>query len=119
MEGTSMKAIIVFLLLCTTATCQFPVAPLGMCYDGVHILAGMYTGHQVQYACNAPVAGSQGHVWCLVDGQPIDSYYGPMAGDEWEHPQFLYNSLEELDAGIDKQTSYIESPVGSGNWVKA
>jgi hypothetical protein len=108
--------ILLILLAITSRQAQFPVAPLGMCYDGIHTLSQIYAGHDIQYAYDAPNGADQGHVWLIVDGQPIDSYYGPVQGDYWTHPQFTYSSLPEIDAGITYQTGYYED--ANGNWIK-
>ena len=72
--------------------------PAGMCMDGVRILADQYPDSQITYAYEP---GTPGHVWLIVDGQPIDSYYGPQTATyEWVHPAYSFGSYAELQAAI-------------------
>ena len=74
-----------------------PVAA-GMCMDGVRILADQYPDSQITYAYEP---GTPGHVWLIVDGQPIDSYYGPQTATyEWVHPAYSFSTYTELQAAI-------------------
>ena len=81
-----------------TANISFPFAEKHLCYDGVEKLAPYYHGHDVKFAYNDNPG--QGHVWLIVDGQPIDTYYGIVYGSEWTHPQHIYNSFAELEQGV-------------------
>ena len=85
---------------------EFPVrdpstgltVPAGMCMDGVRILADQYPSSQITYAYEP---GTPGHVWLIVDGQPIDSYLGPqVATYEWVHPAYSFSTYTELQAAI-------------------
>ena len=72
--------------------------PAGMCMDWVRILADQYPDSQITYAYEP---GSPGHVWLIVDGQPIDSYFGPQTATyEWVHPAYSFGSYAELQAAI-------------------
>ena len=72
--------------------------PAGMCMDGVRILADQYPTSQITYAYEP---GTPGHVWLIVDGQPIDSYYGPQTATyEWVHPAYSFSTYTELQAAV-------------------
>jgi hypothetical protein len=91
---------ILFILL------AFPVAMPGLCYDGVQEMTPYYTGRDVQFAYNSQP--SPGHVWLLVDGTPIDSYYGEVPLTKyWLNPEKTFKSFLEMDRYIANTTSFV------------
>lgn len=81
----------------------FPIAPLGLCYDGVQELARYYPADEVQFAYNSqPLPG---HTWLLVDGKPIDSYYGGVPRTRyWMFPEKRFGSFPEMESYIAETT---------------
>jgi hypothetical protein len=86
----------------------FPVAPLGMCYDGAQKLQQSYNrlGYGSFYMYNPSGDDSQGHLWVIVEDKDIantwlavDSYYGPIMEDEYYYSaQYSFAELKYLDA---------------------
>jgi hypothetical protein len=95
--------IILLILLQISSAQQFPVTPLGHCYDGVKELSKYYPAEDILFCYNQ--FPEPGHVWLLVRGQPIDSYYGLVdATYYWTHPEHTYKTFDELDKGIIELT---------------
>jgi len=78
----------------------FPIAPKGLCYDGVQKLLQYYPDATIAYNSGP----KQGHVWVIVDGQPIDSFYGNISGSYWENPEFRFANMNDLDLKISELT---------------
>jgi hypothetical protein len=83
----------------------FPIAPMGLCYDGVQELARYYPANEVIFAYNS--GPNQGHTWLLVDGKPIDSYYGEVPRTRyWLNPEKRFGSFLEMEKYIADTTGY-------------
>lgn len=85
----------------------FPVAPLGMCYDGAQKLYENYKSfdYNVTYMYDPSGFDSQGHLWVLVENkdQPdtwlaVDSYYGPMATEDYYTAPYSFAEFKYLDS---------------------
>ncbi len=86
---------------------MFPVAPLGMCYDGAQKLEETYRSfdHNVIYMYDPAGFESQGHLWILVEDkdhpgtwQAIDSYYGLMDAREYYTAPYSFAEFKYLDS---------------------
>ena len=94
-----------FILMCMMLghAQNFPVANIWDCYNGVDILDDYYQNNSVMYAYNR--YPSPGHCWLIVDGVPIDSYYGVMNIYQYRNPQYLFNSYDEFKKGVHDITA--------------
>ena len=80
----------------------FPSYPfyLGRCWDGVQNLGPYYEnlGFEVKYAYRDN-DNDGGHVWLLVDNEPIDYYYGRVDDNPssyWMNPEQTYDNIDEF-----------------------
>lgn len=85
----------------------FPVAPLGMCYDGSQKLQTTYKnfGYSVVYLYDPSGFDSQGHIWIVVEDkdnpgtwQAVDSYYGTVNGPEYYTAPYSFADFKYLDS---------------------
>jgi len=80
----------------------FPLAPLGMCYEGSKQMGIIYTGlgHNIMYMFNP---NNTGHEWVLVeDGSTntwlaVDSYYGVMTTGDYYTAPYSFQQFDLLD----------------------
>jgi hypothetical protein len=85
---------------------SFPVAPLGMCYDGSRDVGAALTaaGKKVKYAYSPDMEQGRGHMWVLVQDskgggwQAVDAYYGPVSGKEFYSPKYAFDDYQKVDA---------------------
>ncbi len=85
----------------------FPVAPLGMCYDGAQKLDENYKSfdYNVIYMYDPSGFDSQGHIWVLVEDKDqldtwlaVDSYYGPMTTEDYYTAPYSFADFKYLDS---------------------
>lgn len=85
----------------------FPVAPLGMCYDGAQKLDENYKSfdYNVLYMYDPSGFDSQGHLWVIVEDKDqsdtwmaVDSYYGPMTTDDYYTAPYSFVDFKYLDS---------------------
>lgn len=85
----------------------FPVAPLGMCYDGSQKLEATYKnfGYKVMYLYDPSGFDSQGHLWVAVEDKDhpdtwlaVDSYYGIMNTPEYYIAPYSFKDFKYLDS---------------------
>lgn len=85
----------------------FPVAPLGMCYDGSQQLENTYKsfGYDVNYMYDPSGFDSQGHLWIVLEDDhtdtwlAVDSYYGVMADDDsYYRAPYAFADFKYLDS---------------------
>ncbi len=85
----------------------FPVAPLGMCYDGSQKLESTYKnfGYKVAYLYDPSGFDYQGHLWVAVEDKDhpdtwlaVDSYYGVMATPEYYSAPYSFMDFRYLDS---------------------
>jgi hypothetical protein len=86
----------------------FPVAPLGMCFDGSQKLAELYNSfnYKTKYLYDPNAGGySQGHLWIAIEDTTkkdtwlaVDSYYGPMASNEYYFVPYSFDDIKYLDS---------------------
>ncbi len=85
----------------------FPVAPLGMCYDGAQKLDENYKSfdYNVLYMYDPSGFDSQGHLWVIVEDKDqsdtwlaVDSYYGPMTTDDYYTAPYSFADFKYLDS---------------------
>jgi hypothetical protein len=86
----------------------FPVAPLGMCFEGSQQLAKTYSsfGYNVTYMHDPSAGGyNQGHLWILVEDKDdrekwlaVDSYYGSMTDNEYYIAPYSFNDIKYLES---------------------
>ena len=91
-----------------TRTLIFPVAPLGMCFDGSQSLAKTYSsfGYNICYMYDPSAGGyTQGHLWVTVEDKDqhgkwlaVDSYYGVMTDDVYYTAPYSFNDIKYLDS---------------------
>lgn len=88
----------------------FPVSPAGMCLDGSERLFSSYqaAGLAPILLYNQPDSSSQGHVWVAVPSgqgwQAVDSYYGPVASDEFYHADMSFTDTASLEAAFPRRS---------------
>lgn len=86
---------------------NFPVAPMGQCFDGAQQVAKAYKGlgYNVYYLY-CPASGTfQGHIWIVIEDPSdkntwlaVDSYYGPMTDDDrYYHAEYGFPDIKYLD----------------------
>jgi hypothetical protein len=91
-----------------TRTLIFPVAPLGMCFEGSQQVAKTYSsfGYNITYMYD-PSAGeyTQGHLWVSVEDKDrrgkwlaVDSYYGVMTDDVYYTAPYSFDDIKYLDS---------------------
>ncbi len=96
--------ILLFIIMCVILghSQNFPVADIGDCYRGVDVLDDYYKNSSVLYAYNPyPIPG---HCWLIVDGVPIDSYYGEINNYQYRNPMYVYDSYKNMTEGIKRIT---------------
>ena len=86
----------------------FPVAPLGMCFEGSQQLAKTYGsfGYNITYMYDPSAGGyNQGHLWILVEDKDnrerwlaVDSYYGSMTDNEYYIAPYSFTDIKYLDS---------------------
>ncbi|VVB68946.1 Uncharacterised protein [uncultured archaeon] len=85
----------------------FPVAPLGMCYDGSQKLESTYKnfGYKVAYLYDPSGFDYQGHLWVAVEDKDhpntwlaVDSYYGVMTTPEYYSAPYSFMDFRYLDS---------------------
>jgi hypothetical protein len=86
----------------------FPVAPLGMCFEGSQQVAKIYGsfGYNITYMYDPSAGGyNQGHLWVLVEDKDIrekwlavDSYYGSMIDNEYYMAPYSFADIKYLDS---------------------
>jgi len=85
----------------------FPVAPLGMCYDGSQKLESTYKnfGYRVAYLYDPSGFDYQGHLWVAVEDKDhpgawlaVDSYYGVMTTPEYYKAPYSFMDFRYLDS---------------------
>jgi hypothetical protein len=86
----------------------FPVAPLGMCFEGSQQAAKIYSsfGYNITYMYDPSAGGyTQGHLWVAVEDKDphqkwlaVDSYYGVMTDDEYYKAPYSFNDIKYLDS---------------------
>jgi hypothetical protein len=86
----------------------FPIAPLGMCFEGSQQAAKTYGsfGYNITYMYNPSAGGyNQGHLWILVEEKDhhekwlaVDSYYGSMIDDEYYIAPYSFDEIKYLDS---------------------
>lgn len=85
---------------------MFPVAPLGMCYDGSSQLSEIYKsfGHNVIFLYDPSGFDYQGHLWVAVEDDhsdkwlAVDSYYGVMDDDYYYFAPYSFEEFKYLDS---------------------
>jgi hypothetical protein len=87
---------------------MFPVAPLGMCFEGSQQLTKTYVsfGYNTTYMFDPSAGGySQGHLWILVEDKDhrdnwlaADSYYGIMTDDGYYKAPYSFADIKYLDS---------------------
>ena len=85
----------------------FPVAPLGMCFEGSQKLAKTYNsfGYNTSYICDPSAGGyTGGHLWVIVEDRDhqgkwlaVDSYYGVMADEVYYTAPYSFDDIEYLN----------------------
>jgi hypothetical protein len=95
-----LKVIMLAMVLILPVTAvQFPVAPLGLCYDGCEklIRENAYPGATIAYN------SSINHVWLLHDGKVIDTYFGEMTIKQSGYvPEKVFDTWEEFDSSLPR-----------------
>ena len=91
-----------------TRTLIFPVAPLGMCFDGSQSLAKTYNslGYNICYMYDPSSGGyTQGHLCVIAEDKDqhgkwlaVDSYYGVMTDDVYYMAPYSFNDIKYLDS---------------------
>jgi hypothetical protein len=91
-----------------TRTLIFPVAPLGMCFDGSQQVAKTYSsfGYNISYMYDPSAGGyAQGHLWISVEDKDrrgkwlaVDSYYGVMTDDGYYTAPYSFDDIKYLDS---------------------
>jgi hypothetical protein len=91
-----------------TRTLIFPVAPLGMCFDGSQQVAKTYSsfGYNISYMYDPSAGGyTQGHLWVAVEDKDhqgkwlaVDSYYGVMTDDGYYTAPYSFDDIKYLDS---------------------
>ena len=86
----------------------FPVAPMGMCFEGSQKLAATYNSfnYKIRYLYDPSEGGySQGHIWIAVEDPSkkdtwlaVDSYYGSMATSEYYFAPYSFDDIKYLDS---------------------
>jgi hypothetical protein len=86
----------------------FPVAPLGMCFDGSQQVAKTYSsfGYNISYMYDPSAGGyTQGHLWVAVEDKDkhgkwlaVDSYYGVMTDDGYYTAPYSFDDIKYLDS---------------------
>jgi hypothetical protein len=86
----------------------FPVAPLGMCFEGSQQVAKTYGSfeYNATYMYDPGAGGyNQGHLWVLVEDKDnrgkwlaVDSYYGPMTDNEYYEAPYSFADIKYLDS---------------------
>jgi hypothetical protein len=86
----------------------YPVAPLGMCFEGSQQVAKTYSsfGYNAVYMYDPNAGGySQGHLWILVEDKDnrgkwlaSDSYYGIMTDDLYYKSPFSFSDIKYLES---------------------
>ena len=86
----------------------FPVAPLGMCYDGSQELEKAYRnfGYNVTYMYDPEGFDQQGHLWVIVEDKSksdawlaVDSYYGVVTKDDYYYKApYSFDDFKYLDS---------------------
>jgi hypothetical protein len=86
----------------------FPVAPLGMCFEGSQQVAKIYSsfGYNITYMYDPSAGGyNQGHLWVLIEDKDIrekwlavDSYYGSMTDNEYYMAPYSFADIKYLDS---------------------
>lgn len=85
----------------------FPVAPLGMCFDGSQKLQENYRslGYSSTYMYDPSGYDGQGHLWVVVEDKEnrdtwmaVDSYYGAMIDDGYYTAQYSFADFKYLDS---------------------
>jgi len=94
-------AMILFALIAPIGAVNFPVAPLGMCYDGIEHLVeiGAYPGSEIAY--NSQMDNGQGHVWLRRGDKIIDSYWGEKDNSslQWV-PEETFQTFDEFERSL-------------------
>ncbi len=94
-------ALLIFALLVPASAVSFPVAPLGMCFDGVEKLCSgnAYPGSEIAYS--SIMDGGQGHVWLRQGDMIIDPYWGERSNEtvRWV-PEGTFKTFEEFHASL-------------------
>jgi len=86
---------------------HFPIAPLGMCYQGTQDMARTYKGrgYNIRYMY-MPTTGtlSQSHIWIIVENPEekgswaaVDSYLGIVQDDNYYTAPYSFPDLEDLN----------------------
>ncbi len=91
----------------TKKSVSFPVAPLGLCFDGAQQVAKAYKGLGYNaYYLYCPASGTfPGHIWIAIEDPSdkntwlaVDSYYGPMTDDDrYYHAEYSFSDIKYLD----------------------
>jgi hypothetical protein len=91
-----------------TRTLIFPVAPLGMCFEGSQQVAKTYSsfGYNISYMYDPSAGGyTQGHLWVTVENKDrtgkwlaVDSYYGVMTDDVYYTAPYSFDDIKYLDS---------------------
>ena len=91
-----------------TRTLIFPVAPLGMCFEGSQQVAKTYSsfGYNISYMYDPSAGGyAQGHLWISVEDKDrrgkwlaVDSYYGVMTDDVYYEAPYSFDDIKYLDS---------------------
>jgi hypothetical protein len=91
-----------------TRTLIFPVAPLGMCFEGSQQVAKTYSsfGYNISYMYDPSAGGyTQGHLWVAVEDRDrrgkwlaVDSYYGIMTDDGYYTSPYSFDDIKYLDS---------------------
>jgi len=85
----------------------FPVAPLGMCYEGSQKLENIYKsfGYEIRYMYDPSGFDSQGHLWIMLEDDhtdkwlAVDSYYGVMTDDKYYYKApYSFADFKYLDS---------------------
>ena len=90
-----------------TRTLIFPVAPMGMCFDGSQKLTETYSsnGYNTSYMYDPSAGGyTQGHLWVIVEDKDhlekwlaIDSYYGVMTDELYYTAPYSFDDIKYLN----------------------
>lgn len=90
-----------------TRTLIFPVAPMGMCFDGSQKLTETYSsnGYNTSYMYDPSAGGyTQGHLWVIVEDKDylekwlaIDSYYGVMTDEVYYSAPYSFDDIKYLN----------------------
>jgi hypothetical protein len=99
--------VIITLLICIANSVQFPITPIGQCYDGVKILMdeNAYPGARIAYWGPNISAGESsnipGHVELILpNGTYIDPHYGIVLDSR--SPGVIFDNMSQLDKHITR-----------------